>query len=69
MTTKAEILKSIRANCLDCSGGQPLEVRLCPVQRCNMWPFRFGQDPNPSQRGFAAKPSSARAIFSKKRSL
>ena len=56
MTTKAAILKTIRAKCLDCSCHQPQEVRLCPVQTCDLFPFRFGRDPNPSRRGFGAKP-------------
>ncbi len=57
MTTKAAILKTIRAKCLDCSCHQPQEVRLCPVQTCDLWPFRFGKDPSPSRRGFAVKSS------------
>jgi hypothetical protein len=57
MTTKAVILKAIRNNCLDCSCGQANEVRLCHLQHCPLWPFRFGKDPTPSRRGFAAKPS------------
>ena len=57
MTTKAEVLKSIRAKCLDCSCHQPQEVKFCPVQTCDLFLFRFGRDPNPSRRGFAAKSS------------
>jgi hypothetical protein len=37
-------LKAIRANCLDCMGGNPNEVRLCNQRgRCSLWPFRFGK--------------------------
>ena len=57
MTTKAAILKTIRAKCLDCSCYQPQEIRFCPVQACSLFPFRFGKDPSPSRRGFATKPS------------
>jgi len=54
MTTKADILKAIRNKCLECSAGQPGEVRNCHLTDCELWPLRFGRDPNPSQRrGFA----------------
>ena len=38
-------LKTIRLKCLDCSCGQPREVRLCPVERCPLWPYRMGCRP------------------------
>jgi hypothetical protein len=66
MTTKAEILKAIRRKCTDCSGGQSSEVKLCPVRRCELWPFRLGIDPNPSKTGFAKNPAPTRGIFSGK---
>ena len=54
MTTKAAILRAIRQKCLDCSGGRPGEVRICPAVRCELWPYRMGSDPDPSpSRGFA----------------
>ena len=54
MTTKAAVLHAIRQKCLDCCCGQPGEVRECPVTTCDLWPYRFGRDPSPSQkRGFA----------------
>jgi tetratricopeptide (TPR) repeat protein len=54
MTTKADILHSIRQKCLDCSCFQPSEIRNCPVTTCGLWPYRFGTDPDPSTtRGFA----------------
>jgi len=57
MTTKAAILSAIRQKCLDCSCFQPSEVRECPVEACDLWPFRFGTDPFPSpNRGFAKSP-------------
>jgi hypothetical protein len=49
MTTKFEILKSIRSKCLDCSVGSSAEVKLCPKKDCSLWPFRFGRDPNPAR--------------------
>lgn len=38
-------LKAIRAKCLDCSGGQPKEVRFCPVEDCPLHHLRFGKNP------------------------
>ena len=38
-------VKSIRAKCLDCSGGQTREVRLCPLEKCALWPYRMGVRP------------------------
>ena len=39
-------LKAIRAKCLDCSCGNPNEVRLCPIRDCPLYPFRDGHNPN-----------------------
>ena len=41
-------LKAIRKNCLDCTNGQPKEIRLCPVIDCALYPYRFGRRPNDS---------------------
>lgn len=38
-------IKTIRAKCLDCTCQQPLEVRLCPVVTCALWPYRMGKRP------------------------
>ena len=57
MTTKAALLKSIRAKCLDCSCYQPSEVQKCTVQTCALWPFRFGKDPAPSRSFQNQKPA------------
>lgn len=38
-------MKAIRAKCLDCSGGQPKEVRLCVIQKCPLYVYRFGKRP------------------------
>jgi hypothetical protein len=42
---KRTAVKSIRAKCLDCSNDQPKEVRLCPVIKCPLWPYRMGKRP------------------------
>ena len=39
-------LKAIRAKCLDCVCGQANEVKLCPCTDCNLYPYRFGKNPN-----------------------
>ena len=41
-------LKAIRLKCLDCSGGSPKEVRLCPAFGCPLWPYRMGKRPKDS---------------------
>lgn len=58
MTTKTEILKAIRQKCLDCSVYQPMEVRLCPVEACDLWIFRHGKDPNPARKHFQPNSTS-----------
>ena len=59
MTTKTEILKSIRAKCIDCCVGNVAEVKLCTAKDCDLWPFRSGKDPNPARgapkNAFASK--------------
>lgn len=53
--------KAIRAKCLDCCCDQVNEVKLCPVEDCPLWPFRFGKNPyrtrvlTPEQREAAAE--------------
>jgi hypothetical protein len=36
---------AIRANCIDCAGGNAAEVRRCAMLTCPLWPFRMGTDP------------------------
>ena len=42
---KTTPLKSIREKCIDCSGGSHKEVRLCPVIKCALYPYRMGRRP------------------------
>lgn len=37
--------KAIREKCMDCSGWNAAEVRMCPVKHCALWPYRMGKDP------------------------
>jgi hypothetical protein len=43
-------LQAIRAKCLDCSGGQVKEVRLCPIKSCPLYVFRMGRNPRRKRR-------------------
>ena len=68
-------LRAIRAKCLDCTDGQPKEVRFCPATDCPLYPFRFGKSPrsrtlSAAQRQAAAeqmrknrKPTSKQAVL------
>ena len=49
-TTKTQLLKTIRAKCLDCVCGQPNEVKLCPTKKCPLWPYRMAKDPYKTPR-------------------
>ncbi len=48
-------LKSVRKHCLECSGHQPKEVRLCTVTKCPLYPFRLGTNPNRKGMGGSFK--------------
>jgi hypothetical protein len=39
------LLKIIREKCLDCCCGSPVEVKLCPVKNCPLFPYRMGKNP------------------------
>ena len=44
MTVK-EARRVFRAKCLDCSGWQLKEIRLCTVTTCSIHPYRLGSGP------------------------
>ena len=55
MTTKREILKTIRTKCLECCGGSEDDVKMCTSNitnnfytACPLYNFRFGTDPKPN---------------------
>ena len=64
--TKKEILKTIRAKCLDCTLDQKKEVELCPVKDCALWPFRLGKDPYLTHRTMTEAQKEALAVAQKK---
>ena len=37
--------RSIRAKCVDCSGGDASEARKCVAVTCPLWAFRMGVNP------------------------
>ena len=49
--SQTAILKAVRAKCLDCSNGSWMEVKLCPIKECKLYPYRFGKDPYSNRKG------------------
>lgn len=47
---RVSTLKAIRLKCLDCSCGNPYEVKLCPVTGCPLYPYREGHNPYIAKR-------------------
>jgi hypothetical protein len=43
-------LKAIRLHCLDCSGGNRVEVRSCPIADCPLFAFRLGKNPSRARK-------------------
>ena len=54
MTTKTDLLKAIRAKCLDCCCDQASEVKKCHIADCSLHIYRSGKDPAPS-RGYTGR--------------
>lgn len=52
-------LKAIRLKCLDCSCGSSNEVKLCPVEKCPLYPFREGHNPNIPKREYTEEQRAA----------
>lgn len=50
MEYKTSPVKAIRQKCLECGEGSANEVKLCPVERCPLYPFRFGKNPYRQKR-------------------
>ena len=42
---------AIREKCIDCCGGQMVEVRECKIKDCSLWGFRMGKNPNRTGKG------------------
>ena len=52
-------LKAIRLKCLDCCCGSSNEVKLCTVERCPLYPFREGHNPNIPKREYTEEQRAA----------
>ena len=48
MTTKNQLLKTIRKQCIECMGFQEREVEICTAPKCSLFPYRMGKDPSPN---------------------
>ena len=48
-------VKAIREKCLDCCCFSAAEVSLCSVERCPLYPFRFGKNPYRAKREMTAE--------------
>jgi hypothetical protein len=56
-------LRALRAFCLDCCCESAEEVRLCLVEGCSLWPYRFGAYPENYQGPKSVlKPIRARCL-------
>lgn len=38
-------MKAIRQKCIQCSLGSAKEIKLCPVEKCALYEYRFGHRP------------------------
>ena len=54
-------IKAIRAKCLECSCESPYEVRMCPIEDCALYPFRFGKNPYVHKREYTDEEREAMA--------
>lgn len=48
--TRLTPVRAMRAKCLDCTGNQSAEVKLCPAYSCPLWPYRMGRKANPPEK-------------------
>ena len=48
-------IKAIHANCMDCSGYQPKEIRNCHITDCPLYRFRMGKNPRRAGIGIKKK--------------
>lgn len=70
MTTKAEILKVIHNQCIECMGNQVREIALCTSPKCSLYPFRHGTDPNPCEsKQISGKRLAGVCVLNKKETM
>ena len=51
-------IKAIRAKCIDCTNGQNVEIRECPITECPLWEYRMGRRPKSNVEGDFSKDTS-----------
>lgn len=61
-TRSTSAVKAIRQKCLDCSNGSANEVKLCPIESCPLYPFRFGKNPYRQPRALTEEQKEKAAI-------
>jgi len=70
MTTKTDLLRTIRRHCFDCCSGSINDVESCPAGTstselypiCELHPYRFGTDPTPPEVSEARRQASKSAM-------
>lgn len=45
MEYKTNPVKAIREFCIDCCGGSRETVKVCPSEKCALYPYRLGKNP------------------------
>lgn len=63
------VLDAVKANCIDCCGGQASEVRKCVMTHCTLWPFRMGVNPLARRALTEEQKAAARARMAAARSV
>lgn len=59
---KISPIKAIRLKCLECSNGSANEVKLCHIESCPLYKFRFGKNPNRQPRELTEEQKEAIAL-------
>lgn len=52
-------MKAIREKCLECCCGSAFEVKLCTVEKCPLYAFRFGHNPYLKPREYTEEQRAA----------
>lgn len=52
-------LRAIRLKCLDCCCGSSNEVKLCTCEKCPLYPYREGVNPNRKPREYTEEQKAA----------
>jgi hypothetical protein len=49
MSSKTDLLRAIRQQCIECMGFKIIEIPLCTSPKCSLYPYRSGKDPMPNK--------------------